>query len=193
MKTILKAVCAKVILGFVVMAILPLFCFASHNLAEERIYAYTTVEEQAFVIDLMDQPDDAGNVLFRYYPGVRVEPLSDAEDGWLHVRVCNIDGYMKVTQIDFSPEHAEAPHMLPVSVIKGKTDYGEVNFRELPTVDIPSLGYCYTGKEVHVLGIGDEWCHLIIDGRMGFMKTQFLEDTGTVTESVIGPFQSPIR
>ncbi|MDR0311346.1 MAG: hypothetical protein LBJ21_07160, partial [Acidobacteriota bacterium] len=61
------------------------------------------------------------------------------------------------------------------------------------TVDIPPIGYYYTGREVHVMGIGEEWYHLNIDGRMGFMQQEFLEDTDQVSEYLIGPFQSPVR
>jgi hypothetical protein len=43
------------------------------------------------------------------------------------------------------------------------------------------------------MGIGEEWYHLNIDGRMGFMQQEFLEDTDQVSEYLIGPFQSPVR
>ena len=45
----------------------------------------------------------------------------------------------------------------------------------------------------HVLGIGEEWCHVNFSRRMGFMKAEYLENTGEVTEYVIRPFQSPVR
>ena len=168
---------------------LLLYCTAS-CFAEEPVYGYTKAIDQTAFIDLLD---DTGKVLFHYYPDVRIELLSVIDDDWAHVRVCNIDGYMKTTQIDFDPKLEKAPHKLPLSVIKGKTPDGNVNFRELPTFDIPPLGYIYTENEVHVLGIGEEWHHINADGRMGFIKREYLEDTGKASEYMIGSFQSPLR
>jgi len=183
----------RMVVRTLVLLVVSLSCFTAGGLAGEPVYGYTVAIEQMPLIDMLDEPDDAGNVLFRYYPDVRIELLSEKEDDWIHVRVCNIDGYMKAAQVNFDPELAKAPHKLPVSVIKGKTGEGTVNFRELPTLDIPPLGYHYTGDECHVLGIGEEWRHVSFRGRLGFMKTEYLEDTEEITEYVIGPFQSPLR
>ena len=172
------------------LSILLLLCYTVIGLAEEPVYGYTMAIDHTPFIDLLD---DTGKVLFHYYPDVRIELLSVIDDDWAHVRIFNIDGYMKTTQIDFDPELEKAPHTLPLSVIKGKTADGNVNFRELPTIDIPPLGYIYTENEVHVLGIGEKWHHINADGRMGFMKREYLEDTGKVSEYVIGSFQSPLR
>jgi hypothetical protein len=43
------------------------------------------------------------------------------------------------------------------------------------------------------LGIGKEWHHVNTDGRMGFIKSEFVKDAGKVSEYVIAPVQSPIR
>lgn len=170
-----------------------LFYLMACSFASEPLHGYTMAEEQGQLTDLRDKPGEAEVVLFSYYPDVRVELLGSAADGWVHVRVCNIDGYMKVDQVSFDPGYKKVSHALPVALIKGRTNSGSVNFRELPTVDVPPLGSYFVGKEVHVMGISEEWCHINIDGRMGFMKAENLRDAGEESEYVIGSFQSPMR
>lgn len=164
--------------------------------AEKHVYGYTTAEEQGFVIALMDVPNDASTTMFSYFPGVQVELLSDLKDGWLHVRVCNITGYMEANNVSFEPKYMEFPHELPIWTTKGKySDSGTVNFRELPTFDIPPLSYFYVQdkKEIYVMGISEDWYHVNADGRMGFVKPDYLEDVKKTGEYVIGPVQSPVR
>lgn len=173
-----------------------LVCAVSSAVAADPRYGYTVAKEEGFVVELMETPDGAGKALFTYYPGVRIELLSDQEDGWAHVRVCNIDGYMKSEHVNFGADNMNMAHKLPVWVLKGlKADFGSVNFRELPTVDIPAISdYCIQEKkEVHVMGISDEWFHVNFFGRMGFFKAEYMKDLGKMGEYVIGSFQSPVR
>lgn len=173
-----------------------LFCTVGGVSADELVYGYTTAEEQDFVIALMDVPNDVGTAMFSYFPGVRVELLSDLKGDWLHVRVCNIAGYMKDEHVSFDAEYAKAKYRLPIWTMTGKhSDSGTVNFRELPTFDIPPISYYYIQdkKEVHVMGISEEWFHINVDGRMGFLKPDYLKDEEKMDEYVIGPFQSPLR
>lgn len=174
-----------------------LICATGEALATEPRYGYTVATEEGFVVKLMETPDEAGIVWFSYYPGVRIELLSDLADGWAHVRICNIDGYMKSANVSFDPDYMKATHKLPVWILKGvKTDSGTVNFRELPTFEIPPLSndyYIQEKKEFHVMGISDEWFHVNIHGRMGFFRAEYMHDLEKTSEYVIGSFQSPVR
>lgn len=163
--------------------------------ATEPQYGYILPEDLTMMVDLMDKPDETATVLFSYYRDVRVELLSeDPQTGWANVRICNIDGYMRTEYLSFDVELADVPHLLPVAVIKGiKSDSGDVNFRELPTFDVPPLTYCFVGEKLHVLGISEQWCHVNSGGRMGFMRAEYVKETGDITDYIIGPFQSPIR
>lgn len=59
-----------------------------------------------------------------------------------------------------------------------------LNLREMPRTSSTSIGSYYNGQEVEVLEYGMVWCHVRINGKEGYMMTQFLAFGDEVKEKV---------
>ena len=63
--------------------------------------------------------------------------------------------------------------MLPKVTIQNLNGQG-VNLRRQASTHVNAVALYPNGTPVYVLGIAGEWCHVLIDGEIGFMMTQYL-------------------
>lgn len=121
-------------------------------------------------LNLRAAPSYGATVVDYYYNGVPCMLLS-LSDGWYHVRVDGVDGYFReeyITTATWAVSEEVATIVSPNS--------GGVNLRCGPGMDYDSLGLYDGGQYVLVLQQGNGWWKVSIDGKVGYMKTDFLKE-----------------
>ena len=121
-------------------------------------------------LNLRGAPSYGANVVDIYYNGVPCMLLSQS-GGWYHVRVDGVDGYFREEYISrYTYAYSEE-----VATIVTPNNTG-LNLRSGPGTRYASLGQYKGGKYVMVLQKGDGWWKVSIDGKIGYMDTDFLQD-----------------
>lgn len=109
--------------------------------------------------------------LGKYYNGVKVELLSYSSDTWAKVRIGNLVGYMLKQYLTTG----NVVSAIPTMVVNNPNASDRLNLRETQSDKGNSLGKYYNGTYVEVLGIGDTWYHVRVDGKLGFMMAKYLK------------------
>ena len=151
---------------------------ASAQMLEHR-FAIVTTSDPAMVVPLYKEQDMHADISYSYYQGTLVKVQGESSSGWQKVVIAGVKGYMPSEYLQFV-DFAEMETRLPVMNIKNKTESGALNLREKPSFESQIIRQYYNGEEVLVMGISDEWYHVIgYGGRVGYMKPEFLEAGGT--------------
>lgn len=111
--------------------------------------------------------------LGKYYNGCTVAIVQKGNDGWSRVRIGNLEGYMKNQFLDFNAPKDQQTELLPKVTIQNPNGQG-ANLRRQASTRVNAVALYPNGTQVRVLGIAGEWCHVLIDGEIGFMMTQYL-------------------
>ena len=94
-------------------------------------------------------------------------------DEWTHVRIGELEGYMRTEYLDFkSPWPASG---MPVMEIYNPGPLANMKLRLAPDMNAEYAGVYKNGTKVIMMGFTAEWAHVICDGKMGFMRTEFLK------------------
>ena len=99
--------------------------------------------------------------------------VQKGNDGWSRVRIGNLEGYMKNQFLDFNAPKDQQTELLPKVTIQNPNGQG-ANLRRQASTRVNAVALYPNGTRVQVLGIAGEWCHVLIDGEIGFMMTQYL-------------------
>ena len=111
--------------------------------------------------------------LGKYYNGCTVAIVQKGNDGWSRGRIGNLEGYMKNQFLDFNAPKDQQTELLPKVTIQNPNGQG-ANLRRQASTRVNAVALYPNGTQVRVLGIAGEWCHVLIDGEIGFMMTQYL-------------------
>lgn len=134
-------------------------------------------------LNLRAAPNYNAKVIDSFYNGVPCVLLNYA-NGWYHVRVDGVEGYFRQEYITrYTYAYSE-----DVATIVTPNNTG-LNLRTGPGMDYTSIGQYKGGKYVMVLQTGDIWWKVSIDGKIGFMKAEFLKD-GVIDPVVTGSSSS---
>ncbi|MBQ7305377.1 MAG: SH3 domain-containing protein [Clostridia bacterium] len=121
-------------------------------------------------LNLRAAPSYGATVVDIYYNGVPCVLLSQS-NGWYHVRVDGVDGYFREEYITrYSYAYSEE-----VATIVTPNNTG-LNLRSGPGMNYASMGLYNGGGYAMVLQKGNGWWKVSIDGKVGYMKTDFLQD-----------------
>lgn len=140
---------------------------------------------------LRTQPSDNASVTFGYNKGVFLMILSEDTNGWCYVSIGNQQGYMKKTELS-TDNVTTAKAGYPVSTVHPATPKSWVNFRETPTLDAKVISKLYTGDSAFILGSSDEWIHVMVGDQTGFIKAEFLDDSGYKTALSFMDIEAPL-
>lgn len=123
-------------------------------------------------LHLREKPSYSSESLGRYYNGVRVEVL-DKDDEWTHVLIGELEGYMRTEYLDFKSPWPQSG--MPVMEIYNPGPLANMKLRLEPDMNAAYDGVYKNGTKVIMMGFTAEWAHVICDGKMGFMRTEFLK------------------
>lgn len=125
-------------------------------------------------LNLRTAPSTRGDSLLKYYNGVVVDLVSLPQNGWVHVRIGDVDGYMQERYIAFNVQPGQVKSAIPYAWVNNPNPSDRLNLRSWMDTIATSLGKYSNGTRVEVLGYSDQWCHVRVDGRTGFMQTRYL-------------------
>lgn len=137
---------------------------------EYRTIGLVANQKATAYLNLRAAPSYGATVVDYYYNGVPCVLLSQS-NGWYHVRVDGVDGYFReeyMTTAIWATSEEVATIVSPNS--------GGVNLRTGPGMGYDVLGQYEGGQYVLVLQQGNGWWKVSIDGKVGYMKTDFLKE-----------------
>lgn len=135
-----------------------------------RVMGVVTNPKATSFLNLRAAPSYGAAVVDIYYNGVPCVLLSQSA-GWYHVRVDGVEGYFREEYItSFSWAYSEE-----VATVVTPNNSG-LNLRSGPGTGYASLGLYDGGSYAMVLQRGNGWWKVSIDGKVGYMKTDFLKD-----------------
>ena len=157
-----------------VMLALP-FAGASDGYYEQTAEVTATINNPnpADRLNLRTAPSVDAPTLGKYYTGTFVEVLGEAQDGWVWVRFCNLEGYMQKKFLAFDEARGLVGSALPVVKINNLGGTG-LHLRETQSANSASLGLYPNGEVLFVYGVGETWCHVQAGGKIGFMLREQL-------------------
>lgn len=166
----------------VCIALAMLYCTNASAQLQEHRYAIISTTDAATPIPLYKAPGGNADVSYSYYHGTLAKLIAQYDDAWWEVAIGGVHGYMSSAYLQIM-DFAEMTTQLPVMNIKNKTDTGCLNLREKPSLESDIIRQYYNDEQVLLMGISDEWYHVIgYGGRVGYMKPEFLEASGTTGE-----------
>lgn len=126
-------------------------------------------------LNLRMQPNTGATSLGKYYNGCVVALLSDQSNGWIRVRIGNLEGYMQTRYLLLNAGINSVASAMPTVTIRNSSDTG-LNLRENPSKNSTALGLYPNGTSVQVLGLSENWYHVQVDGKTGFMISSGFSD-----------------
>lgn len=127
-------------------------------------------------LNLREKPTADSPSLAKYFTGTLVVNYDSVYhpqgEGYLRVKVGDQIGYMAKEYL--TPSASSSESMLPTTIISNTEGTGG-NLRDCPSLDGQLLDFYPNGTQVTILGVArDGWCHVMIVGRTGFMRTELL-------------------
>lgn len=129
--------------------------------------------KQAERLHLREGPSYSSESLGRYYNGTRVEVLERTNAEWTKVRIGILEGYMRTEYLDF--EYPFPISGMPIMEIYNPGPLANMKLRLEPDMNAGYDGVYKNGTKVLMIGFAPGWAHVIVDGKMGFMRTEFLK------------------
>ncbi len=159
-------------------------------------YAYVANPGKNQKLNLRKEASTKSKSLGRYGNGVKVQLLSIGSP-WCRVKVDGQVGYMMTQFLSVTKPDVDEPSngggMTSASgyayVSNPRADQ-KLNLRKSASKDSKSLGRYGNGVRVELLETGAQWCKVRVDGKVGYMMTEFLNlktTSGTPTVRVSHP------
>lgn len=126
-------------------------------------------------LNLRKQPKTSAASLGKYYNGCVVALLSAQNNGWIHVRIGSLEGYMEARYLLLNAKINSVASAMPTLTIRNSSGTG-LNLRENPVKSSETLGLYSNGTSVQVLGLSENWYHVQVDGKIGFMISSGFSD-----------------
>lgn len=126
-------------------------------------------------LNLRKQPKTSAASLGKYYNGCVVALLSDESNGWIHVRIGNLEGYMETRYLLLNAKINSVASAMLALTIRNSSGTG-LNLRENPVKSSETFGLYPNGTSVQVLGLSENWYHVQVDGKTGFMLASGFSD-----------------
>ena len=136
-------------------------------------------------LNLREQPQTGAASLGKYYNGCIVALLSDKSNGWIRVRIGNLEGYMETRYLLLDAGINSVASAMPTVTIRNSSGTG-LNLRENPSKNSATLGLYSNGTSVRVLGLSENWYHVQVDGKTGFMISSGFSDRLSYSSSSNG-------
>ena len=104
---------------------------------------------------------------------------------WIRVRIGNLEGYMEARYLLLNAGINSVASAMPTVTIRNSSGTG-LNLRENPSKNSTILGLYSNGTSVQVLGLSENWYHVQVDGKTGFMISSGFSDRLSYSSSNTG-------
>lgn len=100
--------------------------------------------------------------------------IIDTAGTWFYVLVGDKEGYIPVQNMEVGHK-GDWDDERSVSMVVSPNSRDRLHLRKSPSTGGESLGRYFNGTQVEVLEYGEEWSRVRVDGKEGYMMTQFLQ------------------
>ncbi len=101
--------------------------------------------------------------------GERVEVLEQKANGWSKIKYEGKEGFVKSEYLNLA-ESAEG-----VQTIGTVTAIDNVNVRSAASTSAEKIGVVTNGEQLELVAIEGDWCKIIYDGQLGYVKAEFVK------------------
>ncbi len=140
-------------------------------------YAYVANPNSGDKLNLRESASKDSHVLGRYGNGTKVTLLSTGST-WCRVSVSGKTGYMMTRYLSLTkPESGSAGSSLSGSkyaYVSNPRSGDKLRLRASASKSSKSLGSYANGTKVTLVETGAQWCKVKVDGKTGYMMTEFL-------------------
>ncbi|MDL2318800.1 SH3 domain-containing protein [Eubacteriales bacterium OttesenSCG-928-A19] len=137
-------------------------------------------------LHLRSQPSKSASIIDSFANGSRIRVVS-AEGGWYKVVVGTRNGYMDAGFVALDSGASlggTSATTAPTNVLGGydavvaNQDANQIlHLRARPDTQSEILGNYHNGAYVEVIMMGEEWHHVRVDGKLGYMMAEFVDVT----------------
>lgn len=124
-------------------------------------------------LNLRADPTTEADSWGKYYNGSYVLLKSEPVPGWVYVQIGDAlgyaCGYMQKKYLELNPAQSSMASAMPIMTIRNARGQG-LHLRSDKTTDSASLGLFLNGTQVMVMGYTNEWYHVQIGGKTGFIS-----------------------
>ena len=141
--------------------------------------ATTTATVKGGWLRLRESPSTSANTIASFYTGTKVTILGSTGN-WYHVQVGGYIGYMMGSYLDFNADSGSsgAPSGNLNITAWVRSDNGKsVRLRSGPSTAYDVLGSYPVGTQVTILAKGTYWFQISVNGKIGYMMSQYLTTT----------------
>lgn len=151
-----------------VLALVLTMALALPALASDAVCGVVRNPNGGSYVNLRDYPAYFGKVLTRIQLGTKVD-IVGREGDWYAVRLGCLSGYMHSWFINTSAKEPQQGNAW-VRTYNG----GRLNLRTYASVCADVLGLYKSGTAVTVIDYTPTWCKVLVEGKTGYMKTEYL-------------------
>ena len=130
----------------------------------------------ATALNLRSEPSLQSSILTTASSGAAVTVYENPGNGWYGVNYGGVSGYMSSEYLSFSEE-------LNTELGTGSVNGTEVRLRDGAGYSAGTLGYYNSGTSLSITGVSREWLKVSVNGVSGYMHSDYITLTGSVSTS----------
>jgi len=161
--------------------------------SEDTTYCYWTGSGISWItgaanapVSLYKRGEENATSISGYFPGTIVERLADEQNGFIKVRIGGSTGYLRANAVtDAAP--CDPPLALLASSVQDIEIFSGV------AANAKVIGAYPGGTMLTLLGMrSDGWCHVLVNGQIGFVKSNRLNPSPVFGEAYAGVTQNDV-
>ena len=128
-------------------------------------------------LNLRERPDASSQSLGQYYNGVCVTINSSYDNEWVNVSIGLTSGYMTLDYLDTVNVPKGAPKVYAAEIPRMRlirAGSGSISMYAAMNALSDELGSFSPDTQAIVLGVGQAWSHVVVSGRVGYIRNENL-------------------
>lgn len=139
------------------------------NDTQEEVLAGPVYATATTTVNVRSSDSETADKLGKVSGGTRVEVLEQKANGWTKISYEGREGYIKSEFLEIAESAAG------VEIIGTVTVTTNVNVRSAASQNAEKLGVAVGGATLDLVAVEGEWCKVVYEGRIGYIKAEFVQ------------------